>query len=198
MKVQIKEKGKKKTYNVITNWSEVTLDRWVKLLKIKEVSKPEEAKRTILALSNIPERLLDKLELYHIAIIMRNLSEVQKDENSCLNEIIEVNGKEYGFHPDLDSLTLGEYVDLDTFIKDIDNKMPEIMAILFRPIVAKEGKLYQIEAYDGKIKLRAEVMRNMPAEKVQDALVFFYNFGAILYPTLLSSLTKELLETIKQ
>ena len=198
MKVQIKEKGKKKTYNVITNWSEVTLDRWVKLLKIKKVSKPEEAKRTILALSDIPERLLDKLELYHIAIIMRNLSEVQKDENSCLNEIIEVNGKEYGFHPDLDSLTLGEYVDLDTFIKDIDNKMPEIMAILFRPIVAKEGNLYQIEAYDGKIKLRAEVMRNMPAEKVQDALVFFYNFGAILLPTLLSSLTKELLETKKQ
>ena len=198
MKVQIKEKGKKKTYNVITNWSEVTLDRWVKLLKIKKVSKSEEAKRTILALSDIPERLLDKLELYHIAIIMRNLSEVQKDENSCLNEIIEVNGKEYGFHPDLDSLTLGEYVDLDTFIKDIDNKMPEIMAILFRPIVAKEGSLYQIEAYDGKIKLRAEVMRNMPAEKVQDALVFFYNFGAILLPTLLSSLTKELLETKKQ
>ena len=63
MKVQIKDKGKKKEYNVITNWSDVTLEKWAKLLKIKKVSKVQEAKQTILALSNRPEKLLEKLEL---------------------------------------------------------------------------------------------------------------------------------------
>ena len=63
MKVKIKEKGKKKVFNVINKWSDVTLEKWVKLLKIKNVSKVKEARETILALSDIPEKLLDKLVL---------------------------------------------------------------------------------------------------------------------------------------
>tara|TARA_Y100000592_G_C5434848_1_gene300200 strand:+ start:801 stop:1397 length:597 start_codon:yes stop_codon:yes gene_type:complete len=198
MKVQIKDKGKKKEYNVITNWSDVTLEKWAKLLKIRKVSKVQEVKQTILALSNIPEKLLDKLELYHIAMITKSLSNMQQNENSSLKQIIEIDGKEYGFHPDLDSLTLGEYADLDTYLKDIENNMPEIMAILYRPVTNKKDTFYQIEPYDGDIKLRTEIMRGLQAEKVQDALVFFYNFGAILLPILLSSLTKELREMIMQ
>ena len=123
---------------------------------------------------------------------------MQQNENSSLKQIIEIDGKEYGFHPDLDSLTLGEYADLDTYLKDIENNMPEIMAILYRPVTNKKDTFYQIEPYDGDIKLRTEIMRGLQAEKVQDALVFFYNFGAILLPILLSSLTKELREMIMQ
>ena len=198
MKVHIKENGKKKKFEVISKWSEVSLEQWVKLLEIKGVSKSDEARKTILALSNIPEKLLDSLELYHIVMIMQSLSSMQKEDNSSLREVIEVDGIEYGFHPDLESITLGEYADLEVYLKDVNKNMPEIMAILFRPIVAKEGGFYQIEAYDGEIKLRAEVMRKIPAEKVQDALVFFYHLGALLLPTLLSCSIRGLQETRKQ
>tara|TARA_R100000781_G_scaffold113642_2_gene82587 strand:+ start:702 stop:1298 length:597 start_codon:yes stop_codon:yes gene_type:complete len=198
MKVKIKEKGKQRKYKVITNWSDVTLERWAKLISIKSGTKSEEARDTIAALSDIPKKLIDKLELYHIAAIMQALGTMQREEKTCLREVIEIDGKEYGFHPDLESLTLGEYADLETYLKDMENNMAEIMAILFRPVVAKEGDFYQIEAYDGEIKLRTEVMRKISADKVQDALVFFYNFAAILLPTMLSFLTKELRETIQQ
>ena len=34
---------------------------------------------------------------------------------------------EYGFHPDLDSITLGEYADIETFIKNgIEKNLPEL------------------------------------------------------------------------
>ena len=88
--------------------------------------------------------------------------------------------------------------DLETFISDIENKMPEIMAILFRPVVEKHNDYYKIEAYDGDIKLRAEKMRNITADKVQDALVFFYNFAGVFLPTMLSCLTNHIRETKKQ
>ena len=32
-----------------------------------------------------------------------------------------LNKVDYGFHPELDEMTLGEYIDLDTFIGDWDN-----------------------------------------------------------------------------
>ena len=198
MKVRIKEDGKKKEFNLIEKWEDVTLDRWVKLISHKGKTKSADARVTIEALSNIPATVLDKLELAHIVVILNSLATMQKSENSSLREIIEIEGKEYGFHPDLDGITLGEFADLETYMQDMEKNLPEIMAILFRPIVAKEGDYYQIEAYDGEIKLRAEVMRKISAEKVQDALVFFYNFGEILLPTMASSSIKVHLETIKQ
>tara|TARA_R100001163_G_C5062864_1_gene200017 strand:+ start:262 stop:858 length:597 start_codon:yes stop_codon:yes gene_type:complete len=198
MKVQIKQKGKKKSFNVIDKWSDVTLEKWAKLIAIKGFSKIKEAKETILALSDIPEKVLNKLEVYHIAAILQGLSSMQKEETTCLRETIEIEGVEYGFHPDLEQMTLGEFVDLETYIEDIKNNMPEIMAILFRPVTDKSVNYYNIEAYDGKIKKRAEIMKNIPAEKVQDALVFFYNFGSILLTILLSSLTQDTAATKKQ
>ena len=198
MKVQIKQKGKKKSFNVIDKWSDVTLEKWAKLIAIKGFSKIKEAKETILALSDIPEKVLNKLEVYHIAAILQGLSSMQKEETTCLRETIEIEGVEYGFHPDLEQMTLGEFVDLETYIEDIQNNMPEIMAILFRPVTDKSVNYYNIEAYDGKIKTRAEIMKNIPAEKVQDALGFFYNFGSILLTILLSSLTQDTAATKKQ
>ena len=79
MKVQVKQKGKKKSYNVISNWSDVTLENWAKLITIKGYSKIKEAKETILALSDIPEKVLNKLEVYHSAAILQQISSIQKN-----------------------------------------------------------------------------------------------------------------------
>lgn len=198
MKVRIKQDGKKKEFNLIKKWEDVTLDRWVKLISHKGKTKSADARVTIEALSDIPATVIDKLDLATIVVILNSLATMQKSENSSLREIIEIEGKEYGFHPDLDSITLGEFADLETYMQDMEKNLPEIMAVLFRPIVAKEGDYYQIEAYDGEIKLRAEVMRKISAEKVQDALVFFYNFGEILLLNMASSSIKLHRETIQR
>ena len=94
-----------------------------------------------------------------------------------LVKVIEVDGKEYGFHPSLSDITLGEFADLEHFIKQgVQDNLPEIMAILYRPIVEKEGDAYIIEAYDGKIDVRAEKFKKMSAEQVESSLVFFWIF----------------------
>ena len=43
MKVKIKKKGKKKTYKFIDSWSDVNLDKWIKLIDLRTKSKTEEA-----------------------------------------------------------------------------------------------------------------------------------------------------------
>tara|TARA_R110000744_G_scaffold108688_1_gene205720 strand:+ start:639 stop:1241 length:603 start_codon:yes stop_codon:yes gene_type:complete len=193
MKVNIKKDGKVKKYKVVSKWSEVSLDSWARLVEFTLKTKSGEALETIAELSNIPKDLISKLELSDIVIIMSRISKLQQEQDGSLKRIVEIDGKRYGFHPDLDSLTLGEFADLETFIKDdIEKKLPEICAILYRPIVEEtDSGVYTIEAYDGNIRLRAEEMREMSAEQVQSALVFFYTFGKVLLLVTESYLTTQ-------
>ena len=194
MKVKIKKEGKTKEYNLINSWEDVTLEKWVKLSSEKE-STTKEAEETIAALSDIPKQLIKELSIKDVAVIMSKVAELQAKQDSELKRIINVEGEEYGFHPDLDSITLGEYADLETFIKNgIEKHLPEVMAVLYRPIVEKKNKIYTIEAYDGNISIRAEEMKKMSAEQVESALRFFFVFVRKLSEILPSYLMERITE----
>ena len=199
MKVKIKKEGKKKEFKLISSWEEVSLEKWLKLIEFQEGSKTKEAEETIAMLSDIPKKLIKELALKDVAKVMSRIAQLQERQNSSLKRIIEIEGVEYGFHPDLDSITLGEYADIETFIKNgIEKHLPELMAVLYRPIKEKKNDIYIINAYDGNIRLRAEEMKKMSAEQVQSALVFFYAFVTELSKTLQSCLTEVLMETKTQ
>ena len=181
MKVKIKKEGKKETYNIINSWADVTLEKWIALTELSEGSNTKEAEETIALLTDIPRQLVKELSLRDVSVILGKMGGLQSKQDTVLKKVIEIDGTEYGMHPDLSEITLGEYADIETMIKEgIEQNLPELMAILFRPIVARENDVYDIEAYDGNIKIRAEVMKKMSAEQVQSALVFFYALGMIL------------------
>tara|TARA_R100001463_G_scaffold39868_4_gene85128 strand:+ start:660 stop:1301 length:642 start_codon:yes stop_codon:yes gene_type:complete len=193
MKVNIKKDGKVKEYSIISNWGDVTLESWLGLVNHTNKAKGTEALETIAELSDIPKKLIKQLELKDVALIMKKIGEMQSDEKTTLRKIITIEDKEYGFHPDLDSITLGEYSDLEHFIKaGIEKHLPQIMSILYRPITSKEGESYNIEAYDGNIRKRSEEMKKMSSEQVQGALLFFYHFAQIFVMSTQSSLTVRL------
>ena len=194
MKVKIKKEGKTKEYKLISKWSDVTLENWLELVGTKTDSKTKEAEQVIAAVSNIPKQLVKELELSDVAFIMSKVSELQAAGDDSLKRIIEVEGNEYGFHPDLNSITLGEYADIEMFIKnDMEKNLPEMMAVLYRPITAKgENGVYTIEAYDGNISIRAEEMKKMSGEQVQSALVFFWHLGKVFAQILQLFLTERL------
>jgi len=177
MKVKIKKKEKVKEYKVIESWDDVTLEKWIKLVNLKKGSRSKEALETISELSNISKKLIKQLGIQDVAAIMKYVTNLQNKKDSSFKRIIKVENVEYGFHPDFEKLTLGEYADLETFIKNgVENNLPEIMAILYRPVVEKKNNVYTIKAYDGDIAIRTEIMKKMSASQVQKSLVFFWNF----------------------
>ena len=195
MKVKIKKQGKVKEFKLINSWSDVTLSTWLQLIDFETGTKTEEATETIAALSDIPKKLIKELSLSDVAVIMSKVGELQQKQDTKLKRIIEINDVEYGFHPDLDSITLGEYADIEQFIKNgIDKQLPELMAVLYRPIKLKKNEIYIIEPYDGDIRLRAEEMKQMSAAQVQSALFFFYNLGKVLSEIMPSFLIQRLKE----
>ena len=202
MKVKIKKEGKQNTYNLINSWADVTLEKWLKVIDAETGSQTEQAEETIAALSDMPKKLVKELALRDVAIIMGKVADLQSKQNTLLRKVVEINGVEYGMHPDLSEITLGEYADIESFIKDgLENNMPEIMSVLFRPVIEKSesnSEAYTIEAYDGNITIRTEEFKKMSAEQVQAALFFFSNLGKGLLRTLPSFLMEQIEEIKKQ
>jgi len=185
MKLKIEKEGKIEEFNLIKDWSDVSLESWGKLIDFKKGSQTKEALTTISALSDIPEKYVKALSLKNVATILSKVADIQAEKNTVLRNVIRIGKVNYGFHPNLDEITIGEYADIETFIeKGFEKSMPEIMAVLYRPITEREGNAYTIAAYDGKIEERVKEMKKMKAKDVQGALVFFWTFAIVLSMTL--------------
>ena len=191
MQVTINKEGKENKFTLINSWQDVTLETYAELIKYKKKSNTDEAYTLINSMSDIPRKFVQSLSLKDVTELLSNMANLQVLEDSGLKGIIRVGKKNYGFHPNLDEITMGEYADLEHFIEDgYINHLPEIMAVLYRPVVSRDGDNYTIEAYDGNIEERAKLFRNMRASEVQNALVFFWDFGSELLLTLQSYLMK--------
>jgi hypothetical protein len=98
-----------------------------------------------------------------------------------------MNDVEYGFINNLDEMSFGEYIDLDTFIGDWDN-IEKAMAVLYRPIELRKGNRYHIKDYQGG---DADHLKDMPLDAVLGSILFFYHLGNELCQVTMNSLVEE-------
>jgi hypothetical protein len=104
--------------------------------------------------------------------------EINAQIDKALNEIVDfkptffIKDVEFGFIPNLDDISAGEYIDLSKYGVDVAT-MHNLMAVLFRPISKKDSfGNYEIIEYEGT-KQYADIMKHMPMDIVNGALVFF-------------------------
>ena len=81
-------------------------------------------------------------------------------------------GKEYGFIPNLDEITAGEYIDLESFLRD-EETYNKAMSVLYRPIINKRKDLYNIEEYKGS----HNEFNTINLEIVLGSILFFWNLS---------------------
>ena len=128
---------------VPTDLSEITLRQYKHFLKIQKTVDDEKFLNAkiieIFCKVKLDEVL--RLKFNDSEFIVKTLTEMF-EQKPKLVKTFKLD-KEYGFHPQLDDLTLGEYIDLDTFIGDWEN-IEKAMAVLYRPIKDKIGDKYTI------------------------------------------------------
>ena len=107
----------------------------------------------------------------------------------------KLNDKEFGFIPNLDNITLGEYIDLDNYLGSWKN-MHKAMSVLYRPVLLKKDNRYIIEDYEGSIY--DEQMLKAPLSVAISSQVFFYNLSKELLSYTLKFLEKEMGENLTQ
>ena len=82
----------------------------------------------------------------------------------------------YRFVPDINSMTFGEWLDLDANCNEFPKHLNKLLAILFRPCKNEFINRYEIEDYDSTIHLKnAEDFNDMPLMIANGAMVFFSN-----------------------
>jgi len=127
----------------------------------------------------------------HKLIVEANahLDTLQANEVAQHKEIIELGGVEYGFVPDWDEFSAGEWIDMETYTADFWKTPHKAMSILYRPLERKWGDRYSIKPYTAKED--ADVFLDMPAPLVAGALLFFWSTEKKLLNALQSSLIQK-------
>jgi len=182
--------------NVPTSLSEVTLGQYQKFLKIAE-DNPEGNflnAKMIEIFCGIPLSDSYKLKMSSVAAIIDILNELLSQTPKRVEQFT-MNGIEYGFIPDLDEMSLGEYVDLDGSASDWNN-MHIAMNVLYRRIKIRKSGKYNIVDYNVE---NPEKMKDMPLDAAIGSLFFFYNLGMELSKhTILSSNNLEEMEVYQE
>jgi hypothetical protein len=170
---------------VPTKWSAVTLSKYLALRKDLDTYAGEEEAITACLfhhLCDFPLEYIQQLNIDTYIAIRQDLINFFNNVDLPLQKFITIDGVEYGFEPDLSRMAYGAYVDIskyETF--EINEKWAEIMSILYRPLIKKTGKLYDIKAYDGNID--GEPFMNVSMD---------IHFGTLFFlKTLLKDLLKD-------
>ena len=185
-------------YELPTSWSEVSLGSYAKLMSALENEATSEIEliiKTLNALVGISTTELTKVPLKELKIAYAELSTLTSTlPSNELVKMIDVNGEAYGFIPDFDLLTLGEFVDLDNYLQDCWSNLHKIMAVLYRKVtkVNKDGS-YEIEEYNLKSsKASRELFKDkLSIDVIYGSMVFFYALGSKLMIDMELSLEEE-------
>ena len=165
--------------------SEITLDKYQRYIKIQENNTDENflAIKMIEIFCGLRGDTIMAMKAKSIKDITLILTQMFNEKPQLVKEF-KMNGMTYGFIPKLEDMSFGEYIDLDTYIGDMDN-IHRAMNVLYRPIKQKYQGKYLIEDYTGD---DPEKMKDMPMDAVLSSILFFYNLGMDLSKTMLNSL----------
>ena len=165
--------------------SEITLGQYQKYLKIQSENEDENflAMKMIEIFCGLRGDTIMAMKAKSIKDITLILTQMFNEKPQLVKEF-KMNGMTYGFIPKLEDMSFGEYIDLDTYIGDMDN-IHRAMNVLYRPIKQKYQGKYLIEDYTGD---DPEKMKDMPMDAVLSSILFFYNLGMDLSKAMLNSL----------
>tara|TARA_R110000764_G_scaffold135536_1_gene223544 strand:+ start:119 stop:793 length:675 start_codon:yes stop_codon:yes gene_type:complete len=117
-----------------------------------------------------------------------HLKRIADEETGRHLKVIELNGQQYGFIPNWQEFSLGEWIDIEEYSGDFWNNAHKIMSILYRPLLRRQGDAHTIEKYTSKED--SEVFRQLPADLFGGCILFFLSSKRTLLRTMKSSLLR--------
>jgi len=178
------------------NIGEITLNQFLKYEELleRDLDSLNFNKRKISIFTGIPFNQVQHIKAVDAERILNQVDKALGTE-AVFQNTFTMGDLEFGFIPDFDKITLDEYADLTTYGVD-KSTLHNLMSVLFRPIINKNGERYEIMSYDGTEQY-AEMMKEMPLNIVNGALVFFWNLANELQEATQRYLSEELVRDMK-
>ena len=167
---------------------EITLGQYQKFVKLYEGEVTEEFMALKMLELFCGVKLKDAYQMRYKDIdgIVEVISSMLNQKPQLVQRF-KMNGVEYGFIPNLDDMSFGEYIDLDTYLPNWQ-EMHRAMAVLYRPIKEKHGDKYNIVDYE---VVNSEVYKDMPMDAVISSILFFYRLGTDLSKAMMNYLEES-------
>lgn len=176
--------------DVPSSISEIPLANYQKFLKVQQNSNDEEfiAQKMIEIFCGIELKDVVKMKLTSINDLVLHFNEIFSVKPKFQHRF-KIGGIEYGFIPDLENISFGEYVDLDNYLSNWDD-YHKAMAVMYRPITETRKDKYNIFEYNGASEF-SDAMKYAPMDVAIGASVFFWTLGNELLSATLNYLENE-------
>jgi hypothetical protein len=176
--------------SIPTNLNEIKLSQYQKFLKIVQDNEESDFlnHKMVQIFCGVDLNIVDAMRQKDVEDAVNTIGGLFK-QMPPLQQKFEMNGTTFGFIPNLDDMSSGEYMDLDGYITNWDD-MHRAMAVLYRPIKQKLGEKYLIEDYEGTERY-AEKMKDMPLDVVLGSVVFFWHLGRELLKSTMDYLVEN-------
>jgi hypothetical protein len=174
-----------------TTLSEIPLMNYQKFIKLVEGSNDEEliAQKSIEIFCGLNMKDVLKIKWSDVVGLANHFNELFQQKTE-FKTTFKIKDMEFGFIPNLEEMSFGEYVDLDHNIGKIES-FHKAMAVLYRPITKKTKDTHEIMEYSGTDEF-SELMKYAPLDIAMAASVFFYRLGNDLVQATLTSLEQEM------
>ena len=175
--------------------SEISLKQYKKFLKIQESNEDSYFLqcKMIEIFCNLDAKSVRLLKLADADKVVQILNKMFEAKPQLIRTF-KLGNIEYGIIPSLDEISLGEYVDLDTYMGDWQN-MQIAMNVLYRPIKEKIGDKYLIKEYDVESK---DILQEIPMDVVFGSIFFLYNLGIDLSKAMMDYLEGSQMDSLME
>ena len=174
-----------------TSLSEIPLKSYQEFMKVVEKSNDDEfiGQKTIEIFCGLKMKDVVKVKWSDVKSLTLHLNEIFKAKPK-FQATFKIKDMEFGFIPNLEDMSFGEYIDLESNISNVET-FHKAMAVMYRPITKKVKDRYEIFEYKGTDEF-SDVMKYASLDVVLGATVFFSTLGSDLVQHTLTSLETEI------
>jgi hypothetical protein len=174
-----------------TSLSEIPLKSYQEFMRLVEKSNDEEfiGQKTIEIFCGLQMKDVVKVKWSDVKELTVHLNEIFKAKPK-FQATFKIQDTEFGFIPNLEDMSFGEYIDLESNISNVET-FHKAMAVMYRPITKKHKERYEVFEYTGTDEF-SELMKYAPLNVVMGATVFFSSLGNDLVQHTLTYLENQM------
>jgi hypothetical protein len=176
---------------VPNNWADITIKQYQEFIKVLEGKKSDKEKslETVSIFCKIKKRELKDMAFGDIEKVAKILFKMTGEDPSKIEmkRNIKFKETEYGLITNMSKMTVGEFVDLESYCENTSTNLHKIMSVLYRKQIGKIDafKRYTIEDYDPNEE-KQKLMLELPMDHAMGVLNFFFHLGEKLFGDLVS------------
>ena len=164
------------TIQVPTDLNDITVDQYQRYMAANVEGAEEDFLmfKTIEIFCDVDMKSVSQFPLSQAQDLYRDII-LALDQTPTFRPFFTHDGVDYGFMPDMESMSIGEYIDLESGLSD-SKDLHKAAAVMFRPIKKRKGNYYTIADYKASNE-EGKNARSFPMGVVSSAVVFFYSIA---------------------